>query len=214
MKKSNKGLLGIGLLSAIAASLCCITPILAFIVGASGMAATFSWLEPARPYLIGATILVLGFAWYQKLKQKKKIDCECEPARPSGGEDEKPSFWQSKKFLGFVTASALIMLAFPYYSGIFFPDKNNTQTIIINESDVVEARLTIEGMTCSGCEHHVNHSLTSNESVIEASSSYETGVAEVKFDRSKISVEELASAVEEETGYKVTQTQLIHDRNK
>ena len=143
----------------------------------------------------------LGFAWYQKLKPKKEIDCECE-------EDEKLSFWQSKKFLGIVTVFAALMLAFPYYSGIFFPDNNDTQTIIVKETDVTEARLTIEGMTCTGCEHHVNHSLTSKEGVIEVSSSYETGIAKVKFDQSKVSVEELASEVEKETGYKVIDIKL------
>lgn len=204
MKNNNNKIIGMGVVTSIAASLCCITPVLAFIAGASGMAATFSWLEPARPYLIGVTFLVLGFAWYQKLKSKKDIDCECE-------EDEKPSFWQSKKFLGLVTAFAILMLAFPYYSGIFFPDNNNSQTIIVKKSDVVEARLTIEGMTCTGCEHHVNYSLTSKEGVIEASSSYVTGIAKVKFDQSKISVEELASEVEQETGYKVIETKIEKD---
>ena len=67
-------LIGTGLLTAIAASLCCITPVLALIAGTSGLASTFSWLEPFRPYFIGLTILVLAFAWYQKLKPQKKID--------------------------------------------------------------------------------------------------------------------------------------------
>jgi len=71
MKTDNK-LIGAGLLTAIAASLCCITPVLALIAGTSGLASTFSWLEPFRPYFIGLTILVLGFAWYQKLLPKKK----------------------------------------------------------------------------------------------------------------------------------------------
>src|SRR3990172_10982156 len=94
------GLIGAGILSAIAASLCCITPVLALIAGSSGIAATFSWLEPARPYLIGITVLVLGFAWYQKLKPKKaEVDCDCEG-------DKKPSFMQSNKFLGIVTVFA------------------------------------------------------------------------------------------------------------
>ena len=64
MKSDNK-LIGTGLLTAITASLCCITPVLALIAGTSGIASTFSWIEPFRPYLIGLTILVLGFAWYQ-----------------------------------------------------------------------------------------------------------------------------------------------------
>lgn len=201
--KTSKGLIGAGIIAAIAASLCCITPVLALIAGISGAASTFSWLEPARPYLIGITVLVLGFAWYQKLKPKTKeeIECACE-------EDENPSFWKSKKFLAIVTVFAAVMLAFPYYSGIFFPDNNVAKTIIIKESDVVEATLSIEGMTCTGCEHSVNHALTSQEGVIEATSSYETGKATVKFDKTKISVDQLATAVEKETGYKVVNKQI------
>ncbi len=62
-----------GLLSAIAASLCCITPVLALIAGSSGIAASFSWIEPARPYLITVAIAALGFAWYQKLKPQSRL---------------------------------------------------------------------------------------------------------------------------------------------
>ncbi|MEL0215875.1 MAG: mercuric transporter MerT family protein, partial [Burkholderiaceae bacterium] len=70
--KTDKKLIGAGLLTAFAASLCCITPVLALVAGTSGLASSFSWLEPARPYFIGLTILVLGFAWYQMLKPKKE----------------------------------------------------------------------------------------------------------------------------------------------
>jgi nicotinamide riboside transporter PnuC len=78
-----------GIIAAIAASLCCITPVLAFLGGASGLASSFSWIEPYRPYLIGLTIAIFAFAWYQKLKPQKKVDCDCE-------EDNTKSFWQSK----------------------------------------------------------------------------------------------------------------------
>jgi hypothetical protein len=125
MKSENK-LIGAGLLTAITASLCCITPVLALIAGTSGIASTFSWIEPFRPYLIGLTILVLAFAWYQKLKPQKEIDCECET-------DEKPKFIQSKKFLGIVTVFAIVMLAFPYYSGVFYPNTAK-QIIVVDKS--------------------------------------------------------------------------------
>ena len=71
MKSGNK-LIGVGVLTAMAASLCCITPILALFAGASGLGLAFSWLEPYRTYFIGLTILVLGFAWFQKLKPIKQ----------------------------------------------------------------------------------------------------------------------------------------------
>lgn len=195
---TNPKWIGAGLLAAITASLCCITPVLAVLSGVSGVAATFSWMEPFRPFLIVLTVGVLGFAWYQKLKPRtpEEIDCACE-------EDEKPSFWQSRKFLGIVTVFAAVMLAFPSYSGIFFPESNASNIVIVDENDIVEASLTVKGMSCTGCEHSVNHALTNSEGVIKASSSYETGIASVKFDKSKISIDELATAVEKETGYQV-----------
>ena len=45
----SKSLAGTGLLAALAASLCCITPLLVIVGGLGGVASTFSWLEPLRP---------------------------------------------------------------------------------------------------------------------------------------------------------------------
>ena len=45
---SSKAVAGVGLFAAIAASLCCITPVLVLLAGASGAASSLSWLEPAR----------------------------------------------------------------------------------------------------------------------------------------------------------------------
>jgi len=199
---SNKSLIGAGIFAAIAASLCCITPVLAFVAGISGFASAFSWLDPLRPYLIGISVLVLGFAWYQKLKPKKEIECDCE-------EDDKPSFWQSKKFLGIVTLMAALLLTFPYYSGVFFPDNSNT-TIIVQEQNIVEAKLSVQGMTCTGCEHSVDYALNEQKGVIEATSSYVEGVASVKFDKTLVSVDDLSRAITDATGYKVIDHQFTN----
>jgi len=106
-KKKTYG--GLAILTAAAASLCCITPVLAFFAGLGGMASAFSWLEPFRPYLLGLTIAVLAFAWYQMLKPKKDIDCDCEEDQPDGKTGKK-SFIQTKTFLGIVTVFAALML--------------------------------------------------------------------------------------------------------
>jgi copper chaperone CopZ len=208
-KNTSSKSVGAGLLVAFTASLCCITPVFATLAGIGGIASSFSWMDPFRPYLIGLTVLVLGFAWYQKLRPRtqEEIDCACD-------EDERPSFWQSKKFLGIVTVFAVLMLAFPSYSGIFFPDNSKgDKVIVVKESDILNAELSIKGMTCTGCEHSVNAALNSSEGVLEASSSYESGIATVKFDQSKVSVDQLASKVEKATGYKVTDKKII-DSNK
>lgn len=193
--KTDKKLIGAGLLTAIAASLCCITPVLALVAGTSGLASTFSWLEPFRPYFIGLTILVLGFAWYQKLKPKKQIDCNCKT-------EEKPKFIQSKMFLGIVTAFAIVMLAFPYYAHIFYP-KTEKQIIVVDKSNVQTVEFSISGMTCAGCEEHVNHEVNKLSGIIKSTVSYENGNAIVEFDNSKTNIAEIEKAING-TGYSVT----------
>lgn len=194
MKSENK-ILGAGLLTAIAASLCCITPVLALVAGTSGLASTFSWLEPARPYFIGLTILVLGFAWYQKLKPKKQIDCNCET-------DEKPKFTQSKMFLGIVTVFAGLMLAFPMYAHIFY-SKTEKQVIVVDKTNIQTVEFTIIGMTCASCEEHVNHEVNKLTGIIKSTASYESGNAIIEFDNSKTSTAEIEKAIKS-TGYSVT----------
>ena len=193
--KTDKKLIGAGLLTAIAASLCCITPVLALVAGTSGLASTFSWLEPFRSYFIGLTMLVLGFAWYQKLKPKKQIDCNCET-------EEKPKFIQSKMFLGIVTALAILMLAFPYYANIFYL-KTEKQIIVIDKSNVQTVEFSISGMTCASCEEHVNHEVNKLLGIIKSTVSYEKGNTIVEFDNSKTSIAEIEKAING-TGYSVT----------
>jgi len=183
------------ILTAITASLCCITPVLAIIAGTSGVASTFSWIEPFRPYLIGLTILVLLFAWYQKLKPQKEIDCECET-------DEKPKFMQSKTFLGIVTVFAIVTLAFPYYSGIFYSNTEK-QIIVVDKSDIKTTEFTIIGMTCASCEEHVNNEVNKLNGIVNSKASYENGNAIVEFDKTKTNETEIEKAINS-TGYKVT----------
>lgn len=192
MMKSK--LIGTSLISAIAASLCCITPVLAMIAGTSGIASMFSWIEPFRPYLIGLTILILGFAWYQKLKPQKEIDCECDI-------EENPKFIQSKTFLGIVTLFAIVMLAFPFYSGIFYSNTGK-QIVVVDKSEIKTTEFQISGMTCTSCEEHVNHEVNKLNGILSSKASYENGNAVVEFDRTKTNEAEIEIAINA-TGYKV-----------
>ncbi|MFN0727904.1 mercuric transport protein MerTP [Polaribacter gochangensis] len=193
MKRENK-LIGAGLLTAITASLCCITPVLALIAGTSGIASTFSWIEPFRPYLIGLTILVLGFAWYQKLKLRKEINCECEA-------EKKPKFMQSKTILGIITVFSIVMLAFPYYSGIFYPNTKK-QLIVVDKSNIKTTEFKISGMTCASCEVHVHHEVNKLNGIVDSKASYENGNAIIAFDKTKTNEEEIEKVINL-TGYKV-----------
>lgn len=194
--ESQKGWM-LGVVAAVGASLCCITPVFAFLGGISGMAATFSWLEPFRPFLIGITVLVLGFAWYQQLKPgKQQVECDCED------ETRKTRFLHSKKFLVIVTIVVVAMSAFPNYSHIFYPNIHIQRTDTAISDNVRLVEFEIEGMTCKGCEQHVNYEVNQLPGILETHVSYKDAVALVKFDTSMLSEDKITQAVNS-TGYKV-----------
>lgn len=200
-KSASNKTLWAALLVGTAASLCCLTPVLGILVGIGGIASIFSWIEPARPYLIALTLGILAFAWYKKLKPVRggEIECACET-------DEKPTFWHSKVFLAIISVAAVLLLTFPSYSGIFFRSAKATP-LIIEKENIAMATLSIQGMTCSGCEQSVNKALKDKPGVIESSSDHLRGLAWVKYDKSRIGFEEFRNAVEKTVGYKVIDIQ-------
>jgi copper chaperone CopZ len=198
--KTDKQLISAGLLTAIASSLCCITPVLAIVAGSSGLASTFSWLEPFRPYFISATVLVLGFAWYQKLKPQPKINCNCETT-------QKTNFMQTKSFLGIITLVSVLLLSFPNYAHIFFP-KTESIAVVSPTSEIQKVEFTITGMTCSGCEHHVKTEISKLKGILQVTVSYEKGNAIVKFDSKQTNIKEIEKAINS-TGYKSVKSKII-----
>ncbi|MEX0844071.1 MAG: mercuric transport protein MerTP [Balneolaceae bacterium] len=197
LPKNDKTLLGAGLGIAFIASLCCITPVFAFLAGIGGIASVFSWMEPVRPYLIGLTVLILSFVWYQKLKPRtqEEMECACE-------ENEKPSFWQSKAFLGMVTAISVILLAFPYYSNAFFPDTAKQEVVYVMPDQVETVTFNIKGMTCTGCEATVDNAARSVDGVVEVKASYKEHSAKITYLKEKTTRETIIAAINK-TGFTV-----------
>lgn len=201
--KSLDTFTGAGVLSAIAASLCCITPVIALLAGSSSVAANFSWLEPARPYLIGLSIAVLAFAWYLKLKPAKTndVDCNCETTK-------KASFFQSKAFLAIITVFAVLMMAFPLYAKMFYPKPKAQAAAVVAVENKQQTKFIIQGMTCEACEEHVNNELSKVAGVISYKTSYATRSSLVDFDRSKVNESAIETAINK-TGYKVKSYVLV-----
>jgi copper chaperone CopZ len=105
-------------------------------------------------------------------------------------------------FLGIVTVFAIVMLAFPYYSSIFYP-KTEKQIIVVDKSNVQKAEFTISGMTCTSCEANVNHEVNKLTGIINSTTSYDNGKTVVAFDNSKTNIAEIEKAINS-TGYSVT----------
>ena len=174
--KSSKGAITTGIIAALAASSCCIPPVIAAIAGVGGAAGSLSWMEPLRPYLIGLAVVAIGYAWYSHLKPKQEDDCGCDI--------EKPKWYQTKGFLVGMTLFAAISITFPYYSSIFFSD-NKKEIIVVDKSHIQKITLEIEGMTCDACQNHVNHTVNELSGIVDINTSYAKKNATVKFDNTK-----------------------------
>lgn len=192
-----------GVLSAIASSLCCITPVIALLAGSGSIAANFSWTEPARPYLIVLSTAVLALAWYAKLKPTKTndMDCNCETTK-------KASFVQSKSFLSIVTLFAILIMTFPLYAKVFYPKHKMQEPSVAADTNKQQVSFTIQGMTCEGCEKHVNNELSKVAGVLAYKTSYANRSSLVTFDSSKAQAKTIAGAINK-TGYIIKEYKLF-----
>lgn len=66
----------------------------------------------------------------------------------------------------------------------------------------VVAEIDVEGMTCTGCENSINKSIHKLEGIVEVSSSHTDKKTVVKYDETKVSLNEIKQAITQ-TGYTV-----------
>lgn len=191
---SGKGAAFSGMIAALAASSCCIPPVIAALAGAGGIAGTLSWIEPFRPYLIGLAVLAIGYAWYNHYQRQKSDEC-CAV-------DAKPKWFQTKGFLVGVTLFAAVSIAFPYYSQIFFPSNDKKEIVLVNASDVQTVTFDVKGMTCAGCEALVDSEVNKLPGIVKVDANFEEATTKVEFDQSKVSLVQIEEAINS-TGYKV-----------
>jgi mercuric ion transport protein len=101
-----------GAAAAVAASLCCIGPLVLVMLGIGGAwAANLSLLEPYRPLLLGVAVVFLALAW------RKIYAASCTPgtlcALPQTNRVYKFLFWLVATLIG-------LDLLFPYFAPLFY----------------------------------------------------------------------------------------------
>ena len=193
MEKGNsKKAIITGVIAALAASSCCIPPLIVSIAGIGGASSSLSWMEPFRPYLIGIAIIAIGYAWYAHLKPKKVDDCGCEI--------EKPKFYQKRSFLVGMTLFSIISITIPYYSHLIFPD-NKKEVVVDNDANIKKVEIQIEGMTCDACQNHVDFAVNELNGIVSVKTSYEKKNTVIVFDTTQTSIVEINQAINS-TGYK------------
>ncbi len=98
-----------GLLGAVAASSCCILPLVLFSIGVTGAwLGNLSALSPYQPIFVGVTLAFLGYGYYLVYRKPKGQCAQSEVCeRPHASRPVRLSLWMA-------TVLVAAALAFPY----------------------------------------------------------------------------------------------------
>lgn len=185
------GVGGVG--AAMLASVCCIGPVVATVLGL-GSAGFAAALEPWRPVFLGATVVALGFGFFQAYRPRPKCeDGSCEKPRSVRG---------LRAMMWVATVLATLSLGFPYYSGVLFGVADAQEGA--PAPGVSTCTMKVEGMTCAGCEVHVTSVLSELPGVKTASANSDKGAATVQFDPAAADLASFSKVVEAKTPYKAS----------
>ena len=187
---------GLSLLSSIGASLCCLTPLLTLVSGASGIASRFSWIEPTRPYFIGLSVCLLAFAWYQKLRTQTVDNCGCAVV-------ENKKFRSSFGFLVALTLITLLTLTFPFYAPLFYrTQKSAVASVAPQGNSIKRVEFFIQGMGCAACEPEVEGAVAKLVGVQFVKASCKMKNTVVTYDCTNVKLDLILQAIKQ-TGYTV-----------
>lgn len=202
MEKSNV-FVGGAVFAAFVSSLCCVLPLIAVIfgLGAFGTAAIF---ETVRYPMIAIAIAALAFGFYRVYFRRE----ECAEGEAC---ETKPVSRINKIFLWVGTVVIVAFALAPYYTGyiaaaITSPSLPATESAPVVVAEEPAARKTIvlkvRGMTCEGCEAHIEVPLRKLHGVISADADYKKHNVTVVYDSAQVTVEKIKEAILA-TGYEL-----------
>jgi len=185
--------------AAIAASICCIGPVVLAGLGIGAVAAAQSF-APYRPLFLAITTVLLGLGFYFAYRRPKQAACEGEVC-----ETPRVARW-GRPLLWIATAIVIALVAFPYYYGPLraaFGNARQPTAVAVTTAQLSTVELKVSGMTCGSCAVSVRNALLETRGVTSAEVDLESARAKVQYDRSKVSTAQLVEAVNK-TGFKAS----------
>jgi copper chaperone CopZ len=182
---------GLGILSALTASVCCLGPLvlIAIGLGSLGLGAAlgrYHW------YFILGSALILSFAWRTYFNEKKS--CESTHCEMAGKKI-------TRNVLGLATVIVLTFAGLNLYTFAKGSSIGN-----VSNSDV-QVSIPVEGMSCFTCEIAVQSAVKKLPGVNQVKASAREGRAFISYDPQKISLDQIIDAIDQ-TGYKAEKPKL------
>lgn len=200
MKKENV-VLGGGMLAALAASLCCVGPVLFALLGIGAFGASSLFLS-LRPYLLAIAVLAIAFGFYRAYIRRESC-AHGEACAPM------PVNKTSRIVLWVAAAGVLAFALSPYYVGYLAARFTRSAQIspaaapaVSTQASALET-VTIEvtGMDCQSCEMQIKAALDNTQGVRSSDVSFERGNVRILYDPHQTDVNQIRRAIDS-TGYK------------
>ena len=188
-------------IAAVAASICCIGPLVAVMLGVGSLAAA-SRLQKWRSLFLGVTFVLLGVAWYLTYRKPKAEACAGGTACAA-----RPGAKGGKVVLWVATALAVALAALPLYAGavarLLHPEGAGPARGA--GANLAALKVKIPSMDCAACALNIQSVLKKQTGVQQAQVSFDTKEAVVRYDATKLSPEKIIAAIDQ-TGFKAEPT--------
>lgn len=186
--------MGAAIGAAVAASACCVLPLLLISLGLGGAwIGSLTALAPYQPIFIGIALVALGYAAFREYQFTQRADCACEGAF-------SPAIRRSLLGLGTVAVVVLVTSSWliadsPASTSTGTPEQITTEQAATPIPDTAERTLlSVENMTCAACAPSLEQTLAQTRGVYNADVSYDPPRAIVHFDADVVSINELTEA--------------------
>lgn len=197
MKKSGTSwTLGGAIIAAIAASLCCVGPLLALGLGLGSFAAS-AFFAQWRPVLLGVTFALLGIAWYLAYRPPKAA-CDDSSCAHQPSKATRFALW-------FGTIVAVVSSVNPWITGMAIGGSNTAA--IAASANAETFSVSIPTMDCAACAKGIEATLRRTPGVLRADVSYDTKRAEIAFDPTITKREKLLTQIDD-TGFSAERASL------
>jgi mercuric ion transport protein len=196
MKREKLAAIG-SVFAAVAASICCIGPLVAVVLGVGSLAAA-SGLNRWRPVFLGVTFVLLALAWYLTYRKPKVEGCAdggvCA-TRPGGK-------WGSV-ILWVATGLAIVLAALPLYAGAIARWLHREEPAVgaSQSASVATVKVRIPSMDCEACAGNIQRTLLKKGGILRAKVTFKAKEAVVEYDAGKISPAQIVVAIDE-TGFR------------
>ena len=177
--------------AAVAASACCILPLVLGVAGA-GSLGFGTLLTPYRPYLFALTLLMLGRAFffaYRPAKGSCASDSSCSTSKLSGANRaSKIILWT----VAFLTAG---VLAYPNIADLHARAVMAARPQAVVSSRGKTAVFALRNLTCLDCTLQIVDALKKTPGVTDATVDFRARRATVQYNPSRVTVPALRGAI-------------------